>query len=387
MKLLKIGSLNIPRNRWNDSLDYFDEVNVACFSRETENDNLQYVKFNEKKLLNKLLIKLINKMHRHSAFETLENVLFCILRFLNKGYINTIKNLEFDYVHSSYNYFDDSGIMTILLKNIINHKPLIRAYKETRKGYDYFEKKCIEMANITILNTIETKKMLESKYGKSLFEGKKVLLGLDEDYRGRAVIDKEKNIKKLSKEDYKSHVVILAGECTSDCSIERLGSRQYYIPMIKEMIENGLVVHIHTLKIHNTIDGDNLYQKLQELYPDQLYIEPGLDFENKPDESYEILGRYDFGVLHNFSLDDEVSEFDQINISHRFYEYQIAEVAPIVKKDTTIVEEELILKNNCGVVYTELSELEHHLNDDFTFFTPSFADYLESVYINNKICH
>ena len=76
MKLLKIGSLNIPRNRWNDSLNYFDEVNVACFSRETENDNLQYVKFNEKKLLNKLLIKLINKMHRHSAFETLENLLF-----------------------------------------------------------------------------------------------------------------------------------------------------------------------------------------------------------------------------------------------------------------------------------------------------------------------
>lgn len=381
MKLLKVGSLNIPRNRWNDSLDLFDGVIVACFSKEIENKKFYYKKFDEEKLLNKIILKLIYKLRHKASYEMIENMLLGILRIINKSYLKSIDNLEFDYVHSSYNYFDDSGIMTILLKNVINAKPVIRAYKETRNGYDYFEKKSLEIADVTIFNTVETKKLLESKYGKTIFDTKKVILGLDEDYRSKVVIDKERDIKKLSEKDHKPHVVILAGACTSDCSIKSLGSRQYYIPLIKEMIESGLVVHIHTLKIYKTSQGVDLYQELKKLYPEKLYIEPGLDFENHPDESYEILGRYDFGVLHNLNSNDDVSEFDQINISHRFYEYQIAKVAPIVKRGTTIVEENVIQNNKCGLVYDDLSDLLRCLNDNYTYFTPSFSDYINSVYI------
>ena len=47
MRLLKIGSLNMPRNRWEDALDVFSDIDVFCFDSEVEieNEHIHYIKF------------------------------------------------------------------------------------------------------------------------------------------------------------------------------------------------------------------------------------------------------------------------------------------------------------------------------------------------------
>lgn len=50
MKLLKIGTLNVPNTRWIDALEYFSEIHVVCMDSEPEiqDDRIKYIKFNTK---------------------------------------------------------------------------------------------------------------------------------------------------------------------------------------------------------------------------------------------------------------------------------------------------------------------------------------------------
>lgn len=384
MNLLKIGSINLPQNRWEDSLTLFDNIYIACREKEKEYHSFKYFKINDKSIITKVFVKLIEKFRYKQSFYVIEELLFSLWRVFAHSYISNIRRLEFDYVHSSYNFFDDSALITILLKNVISSKPVLRAYKETRPGFDYLELKSIKLADTIVLNTMESKNMLEEKYGEDLFSGKKVIFDLDEDYRKDSVIKNVKLSPKLSSSDGKVHITILAGECSSDCINTLLGSRQYYIPLITQIIEKGYVVHIHTLKIKKDVNGLDQYELLKKKYPNQLYIESGLDFESDTENAYLTLSRYDYGVLHNLNLGDGTSEFDKINISHRLYEYQIAHVVPIVEYGTTIVEERFLREHNCGLIYNDLYELEKNVGNVYTFFTPSFKEYILKLYASEN---
>jgi hypothetical protein len=87
--------------------------------------------------------------------------------------------------------------------------------------------------------------------------------------------------------------------------------------------------------------------------------------------------------LHNFESDQKVSYFDKFNIPNRFYEYQISGVLPIVKKGDSFVVEEIILNNNCGIVYEELGELSNCDVTEYKMYNPTFKDYcfkLKEIY-------
>ena len=129
------------------------------------------------------------------------------------------------------------------------------------------------------------------------------------------------------------------------------------------------------IEIVLTSSGLNLYSELEKKSNGLFKIKGLLDFKNQPLESYAILSRYDFGILHNFEENQKVSYFDKFNIPNRFYEYQISGVLPIVKKNDSFVVEEIIEKNNCWVVYVKLIDLLQCKTSKYKAYNPTFEDY------------
>lgn len=383
MKLLKIGTLNIPKNRWLDALEIFDVIYVFCYADEEQikHENIRYIKFasnsNLKNFFNRVLIFMVNYSNTRNRF--FFNFWIFVMRLLNFTILKKIESLEIDFVHSSYNDFDESGLLTILCKNIIK-KPLTRSYKEYRHQKNFIEKLNFEMANRIIFNQIENQRYFFDKYKNVYWDNKEIIVGLDEDYRSENIVEFVSDYEKLSSLDGLIHVVILSAWVLSDDLDKRSGPRLFYIPLIENFIKNGFIIHLHAKKIYRDSKGVNQYNRLQDKYPKKFFIEKPLDFENFSNESYKILSRYDFGILHNIAVDSPISEFDQYNIPHRFYEYQISEVIPIIKKGETVVLERLFETYGVGLVYESLSELKEVNRQEYVFFKKTFKEYIKCLY-------
>ncbi len=381
MNLLKIGMLNIHQDRWLDALGIFDELYVVMFAgieEELTHNRIKYIKFDNKDFFNRVFLKFYSKMKKFKFLSHLNALIIFFLRLKNYKFIKMIKNLDFNYVHCSYSDWDDSGLLLLILKKNLDSNKVTRAYKETRPGYNYDELNSLKFSQRIVFNDIENQKFMERKYGTKIFNGKNIVTGIDEDYRKHDIISTTFGSRKLSEFDGKKHVVILAGKVFSDPFDSRSGSRLFYLSMIKDFIEKGFIVHLDTLKIHPDKKGVDCYSMLANEFPNKFIIEPTSNFKSKPYEAYENLSRYDYGVLHNFIEGSKVSEFDKVNIPNRFYEYQIAQVTPIIKRGTTILLEKIINEKKCGVIYDTLDDLNK--NHNVSYFKPSFKDYIEALY-------
>jgi hypothetical protein len=374
--LLKIGSLNLPKDRWIDALSVFDKICVFCFVQEQEvkHERFEYIKFNEKKFINKNILRIILRTHKISSLNAITNIFIYFLRLANFKLLHYIESLHFDAIHSSYNDFDESNLLTLLLR--VN-QPITRAQKETRAYYNHLEKRCFEKSERIILNSSENVLFFQEKY-HNIFLEKKIIIDRDEDVKSEETIRNIKLLPKYSDADKKIHAVILTAKVYSDASNIRGGGRVYYIPLIKTLIQAKIIVHLHTKTVVTTKDGYNPYVEIEKT--DQFYIEKPLDFENNPDESYSILSRYDIGILHAFIPDTDVIKFDKVNIPGRYYEYQLAHVVPIIKKGQNSVVEPYFLSHNNGIVYDDLNEISLMLIKKKVFINNSFKMYIQTLY-------
>lgn len=346
MKLLKVGTLNIPRNRWLDALEKFEKVYVLCWDSEKELDNecFIYIKI-PLNFLNKFCYSLIRRVNHERFLRFFEKICINLFSFINKRTLREIPFSEIDCIHSSYNDFDESNLFTVILPE---KHDITRAQKESRIENDNLEYFCMQKSNRIILNDIECKKFFENKYGKNFFVNKDVWVDLDEDVRYSRLNNIIEFDSKLSSVDGKIHAVILAGRVLSDVDELRSGGRLYYINIIEDLLNTGFVVHLHTKMIIPNKDGRNLYVELAQR-DSNFIIERPLDFECDSKNSYKILSRYDIGILHAYNLTHNVIFFDKVNIPHRYYEYQLAHVCPIVPKGYTIVTEEIFLEKKLAL--------------------------------------
>lgn len=341
MKLLKVGTLNIPQNRWLDALEKFEKVYVLCWDSEKElnNEYFIYIKI-PLNFFNKFCYSLIRRMNHEKFLRFFEKICINLFSFVNRRTLRKIPFDEIDYIHSSYNDFDESNLFTVILPEKYE---ITRAQKESRIENDNLEYFCMQRSSRIILNDIECKKFFENKYGKNFFVNKNVLVDLDEDVRYSRLNNIIELDSKLSSVDGKIHAVILAGRVLSDVDEQRSGGRLYYVDIIETLLKAGFVVHLHTKMIIPNKDGCNLYAELAQR-DNNFIIENPLDFECNPKSAYKILSRYDIGILHAYNLTHKVIFFDKVNIPHRYYEYQLAHVCPIVPEGCTIVIEKMFLK-------------------------------------------
>jgi hypothetical protein len=385
MNLLKIGMLNIHQDRWEDALDVFENIYIFTFSkieREVHHNNIHYIKLNMDDYRNKLIWFIYRRIRKFESLSIISKFMIFMLRVINAQLINELDKLSFDFVHCSYSDWDDSGILSLVAKNSLKGKYVTRAYKEMRPGFNYDEIYSIKISDRIVLNDIENRNFLENKYGKDLFKGKEILTGVDEDYRRTTSILNVVHMKKLSDEDGKIHAVILSGRVFSDSRNMRSGSRLYYIPIIKELINCGIIVHLDALKIIPDVNGINQYEKLANEYPGRFIVESPTNFSLNPIKAYSVLSKYDYGILHNFIEGSNESSFDKVNIPNRFYEYQIAHVVPVIKEGQTVVLEKMFKEKNCGVIYQNVEDLMK--KQCVSFFKPTFKDYIGQLY-NEKV--
>lgn len=384
MKLLKLGRLEKPIGRWRDALHVFDRISVLkLYKDELEDSSFSYIKVNNN-LSIRVLAKLASLLNEKKNASWILDLAFSLLRYPATVQIRKqLKKCEYDYVHVSYNDYDESALLLVLIHPFLKKDALItRAYKETRPEWKYMERKSFILSDRVVLNAEENITFFEKKYGKDIFTGKTVLTGLDEDAIGEEYVNKVKYAEKLSTVDNRRHMVILCGRAFSDTSDPRSGSRLFYVAMIKEFLESGFVVHLHTLKIFPDKNGVNQYEVLREKYKDSFFIESPLSFDDAHfEESYKVLSRYDYGVLHNFVEGTPNTEFDKYNIPHRYYEYELAHVAPILLKGKTIVMQRIMKEEKTGIVYSKPSDIS--LTDKCNYKISVFSDYIKSIYCNS----
>lgn len=375
MKLLKIGTLNMPRDRWEDALEVFDDIDIYCFDTEVEqkNDRFHYIKYNTGSKINFFLFRLA----RHFSYNKYKVPFFwltiIVLRVLNLRQLRLLRKTKYDYIHSSYNDFDESAFLTLLL----NPSNYTRAQKETRSYYSYLERYVFQKASRIVFNDKLNKDFFVNKYGLKVFSDKQIIYGLDEDYRGKRVAAMIRYSEKISDRDGRIHAVILASAVLSDPNDERSGGRLYYIPLIHKLLEAGFIVHLHTTRI-DPINGKNPYEEMNRKEIDFI-IEDRLDFLNDMIHAYSVLSRYDLGICHAHIPNSDVLEFDKVNIPHRYYEYHLAHVVPIdIKGGNLLLEKKAEEKH--AIICNEYKDVKMDDIKQIEWDMPVFGEYIHALY-------
>jgi len=333
----------------------FDDLyKTAEFFGKTELVNKKFeLKLLEKNLIDKFIYRLDRKFDKDF--------------FLNFIYKFKKIGRDYDFIWVGDNDFDGSNLIVKKLKKYMK-LPIYRSYKETRFSYSKSEKNMLEKSDKLILPHELYIKFFSELYDLDIKE-KTVFADLDWRYSKTISWVKNLEVKKLSYYDNTPHVCILTGVAIWDPSEKRSGNRYYFIDTINDLIKIGAVVHLHTFKIvknreSNLIDKNNPYTDLTK--SGKLFIEKPLNLY-AGSEDYYLLKRYDAGIMHP-KIYDELKEsnyplykFQQINIPNRFYEYQMADVVPIVEENSSYFIENLIKKINFGIVYSDLEKLKEKL--------------------------
>jgi len=333
----------------------FDDLyKTAEFFGKTELVNKKFeLKLLEKNLIDKFIYRLDRKFDKDF--------------FLNFIYKFKKIGRDYDFIWVGDNDFDGSNLIVKKLKKYMK-LPIYRSYKETRFSYSKSEKNMLEKSDKLILPHELYINFFSELYDLDI-KDKTVFADLDWRYSKTISWVKNLEVKKLSYYDNTPHVCILTGVAIWDPSEKRSGNRYYFIDTINDLIKIGAVVHLHTFKIvknreSNLIDKNNPYTDLTK--SGKLFIEKPLNLY-AGSEDYYLLKRYDAGIMHP-KIYDELKEsnyplykFQQINIPNRFYEYQMADVVPIVEENSSYFIENLIKKINFGIVYSDLEKLKEKL--------------------------
>lgn len=381
MDLIKIGNFDWPSSRWEDSRSVFERIYLIQRDDIVDHsyDWVELISFSKygsiKNKVNGLMFLLLEKFINQIF---LYNILIFIFRLFNCYTLYKINNLKCEFVYSSYNDYDRSDHLTVVLLPFIKNKILVRAVKETRKNFRYPEIQSLNKSNAIIFNSRFNLEFFNNKYSVDLSK-KEIYFDLDEDWRGKNYVSNVRKDEKYSLKSNNKHFVILSGRVFSELGNIRSGARQYYIKLIESIISKGYCIDLYTAEIIPTSKGLNLYHELEVKSRGLFKIKGILDFKNHPSDSYTILSKYDFGILHNYESGQNVSYFDKFNIPNRFYEYLIAGVIPVVKAGDSLVVESLINEKRCGIVYSDFEDFKGLSINDIQPYLPTFEEYCFSL--------
>lgn len=373
IRILRIGYAGFPTSKFLDLLEQEEVEKVIFVASKSEEklfeDLYRTAKFfgredlvQQKAVFNfvdfNLLKKVINRFNR---------------KFSTDFFVGKIYNFKdfkdnYDFVWIGDNDFDGSNSLVKAAKNFFKI-PVYRSYKETR-----FRKSRSEINMLVYSDKLifPHEKYLDFFSELYQLELKDKTFFADLDWRYSETVSWVKNleIKKLSRLDGIPHVCILTGVAFWDPSEKRSGNRYYFIDIINDLIKIGAKVHLHAFKIIKNRESkpaageSNPYLDLAKT--GKLIIERPLNlYAGSAD--YSILKRYDAGILHP-KIYDELKQtnyplyrFQQINIPNRFYEYEMADVVPLLEKNSSHYLEHLINQKGFGLIYSDLEDLKSKL--------------------------
>lgn len=372
IRILRMGYGGFPTSKFLDLLE-LDEIEKVSFVASKQEEKLfedlhRTAKFFGKEDIVKqkaafnfvdlnLLKKVINRFNRKFSTDLFVSKIYNFRNFKD----------NYDFVWIGDNDFDGSNSLIKKAKNFFNI-PVYRSYKETRFREKKSEKDMLVYSDKLIFPHEEYLNFFSELYQLDL-STKAYFADLDWRYSKTVEWVKNLEVKKLSYFDHVPHVCILTGVAFWDPSEKRSGNRYYFIDIINDLIKIGAKVHLHTFKIiknreSKQIDGSNPYLELAKT--GKLIIEKPLNLY-AGSKDYSILKRYDVGILHPKIYEElkqtnyPLYKFQQINIPNRFYEYEIADVVPLLEKNSAYHMEQLINQKGFGIVYSDLEDLKNKL--------------------------
>lgn len=368
MKILRIGAVSLPTSRFLDVLERNDVEQLIVLLDPHDDRNVEELYstarfFGSEHLLDKLKIEPLVKTRKWSKIlKTMGKKLHAKhLVELGCAYIvqqidRCYREIGFDAIWVGDNDFDGSNVLFIGIVDSFQSKvPIIRSYKETRFIRRWEECLTLKEATHIIVPSPAYLEFFYDLYGIALDR----VSFADLDWRYSKTVEwvKSINVEKLSQKDGIPHVCILTGRALSSLNERRSGYRYYYIPIIEELVNRNVAVHLHANRIVPDPRGNNLYAKI-ESHSDLFYIERPLKLTaGSPD--YVVLKRYDAGITHPRIPKEhgELERFQQINIPNRLYEYIAADVLPLVEVGSGEEMERLVRNLDYGILYTDYDHL------------------------------
>lgn len=372
MRILRIGYGGFPTSKFLDllELDEIEKVRFVTYKGEEKlfEDLQSTAKFFGKEGLVKqkavfnfvdrnLLKKVINRFNKKFSTDL----------FVSKIY--NFKNFKdnYDFVWIGDNEFDGSNSLVKKAKNFFKI-PVYRSYKVSHFKVSKSEKNMLVYSDKLIFPHEEYLNFFSELYQLDL-SNKSYFADLDWRYSKTIEWVKNLEVKKLSYFDNVPHVCILTGLAFWDPSDKVTGNRYYFIDIINDLIKIGAKVHLHAFKImkdrkSKLVDENNPYLELAKT--GKLIIEKPLNLY-AGSKDYSILKRYDAGILHPKMYEElkqtnyPLYKFHQINIPNRFYEYEIADVVPLLEKNSANYMERLINQKGFGIIYSDLEDLKNKL--------------------------
>jgi hypothetical protein len=311
-----------------------------------------------------LRFRIISKLVRWSSLNSIlaravYSPLFLISRFMYLPEISrTLTDTDVDFIWAGNN--DSDGITQVLLCYAHQFNvPSIFAYQEHRCCYRMDEAIAFKSSNVLLFSSQRNLDYFAGIYGDDIVKKSFVA---NEDWRSIALIDEvfRQERVKLSSADKVPRILILARFVTyGSKENKRRGNRVNYLAIIEEILASGAIVHLNCLRIYECLDSKNYiknnpYENLRKCHPDRFFIDDPYEMENI--NSYVDMKKFDAGILHNYVIGEQVSQFSQMNTPNRFFEYLVAGVKPIVLKNSLLDVEDTINEIGFGVVAESYSE-------------------------------
>lgn len=401
-KVLRVGGLNFGSARFLDFLASDLVEKLVLIDYEGKDNLFQEIFdtarfFGKENLLNKLSIRKLKEPKKKSLFRYARVALYRMqnyilpprraVKILFSELDEVVQMLlkaepKFDILWIGDNDFDGSNLIFYYLHRILKGKAqfrFIRSYKETRFTHRIIERYMLTNCDRYIFPNEAYLDFFGRLYSIDL---KNLSAFADLDWRYSGTVDWVKNLRveKLSANDGKPHVCILAGAAYSEPLDKHTGPRYYYLPVIQELVKRKVYVHLHALRIIPSRDNRNAYAELAKC-TNYFRIEKPLKLY-AGSKDYEVLKRYDVGLLH-VPVPKEATplyEFQKINIPNRLYELQMCDVVPVVEEGVLPATEQIITRTNFGIIYKDYDDLSEKL---FELVKGNVKNFIEREKIND----
>lgn len=367
MKVLRLGGVNPTTSRFLDLLAFPEIERVDYVLNESEKHYFKELMdvanfFGVEALLKKVSVstlgmgtfrELIRKGNRVVNSSRLNKLIYSRLREFNHN--------DYDFIWVGDNDFDGSNYLFAAARDYFRDSLMVRSYKETRFSKKWEEIYTLKNADRLIFPSKDYEGFFEELYGIKITGF--AVADLDWRYSRTAQWVRNLQVKKLSSQDTIPHVCILTGRALCDPSEKRSGYRYYFVPIIEELVKRGIHVHLHALRIVESVsEVRNPYKEISER-TGLLSIEGPLKLAGGSSD-YEILKRYDAGILHPPVPNEkaDLKRFQEINVPNRIFEYQMSDILPISEKNSNPAVDKIISETGFGIVFESYDELSDTLH-------------------------
>lgn len=377
MKIVRLGR---PRRieKYLDLVANDDVELLTVFSREEEKDRLSLELMNARFDCNDLVKKirilpepLLKSYERSWKRIQLEKLMRTTLGMKShetdrKRWRERARKIQPHLERADLIWFGDSDLdnpceWLVAVADLQVNVPKILSLKETRYKRKYFEEMALNVADGVIFPHEGYLGFIKSLYGTVPAN----VEWADPNYPASHLTNwlREQAVEKMSTVDGRPHACILTRSLMGESgkTSPRSGARYYMLDEVQDLMDAGMVVHLHAAGKGDDGAIPREYLELEEKTESFVIERPLTLIAGSSD--YLTLAKYDFGVLHPSTVNASkgLRKFQEINVPNRYFEYLAVGLNVLVRKGSLRWLEESVSAHGGGLVWSNADDLKGQL--------------------------